>query len=106
MNRSVRGNLLRAPQAAVVHHQHAVGRSRRANRHANQDALILRVDAHPNRVPVLPVDGVPERLDLLADLDRFRAPVDVDSFAVDDHGPFFADVYAVHRGRAHLPRHF
>src|SRR5437879_858625 len=70
-------------------------RVRRRDRDADSDALQLRIVPQPDGVPELPVDQVPDGLDLLRNLDRFAAFVEEDARAASGHEPAFPGIIRI-----------
>ena len=106
VDRRASGDVFGGVEIAIVEHDDFVRRSRGADRRADEDAALFRVDSDPHRVAVLPVDRVPRRLNFLRNLDWLAAAEKIEAGAVRDDHPIFADTDAANRRRAELARNF
>src|SRR6266567_1222841 len=100
------GDVLRAIQIAIVEHQNFVRRGRGTERRADKNAPFLGVHSDPQGVPILPVDLVPRWLDFLRNFDGLAAAENIQTRAVRDQHPIFADAHTANGGRADFARNF
>src|SRR5205807_2427786 len=94
-------------QAAVIKRQHFVGSDGSVKWSAYQNAFVERIDFDPNGMSRLrPVDAIPQRLNLLADLVGLGAEVvEIQAGRSGDHRPVLSHVHAIYRWTSYCSRY-